>query len=1021
MKKNVISIMLNLAIVTGSISAAPVHAVERDVQAEEAVHAEEEAAQEENADVQGVPEQDGNAAVSGGDEENPAAGETMADSASTGESAEESAASEIEEPPVTEEAPEIKETPETEETSAIEEAPEIKETPVTEETSVIEEALETAEDKTALAGEVIGSGKCGQNATWKLTGTGDDLTLTISGSGKMQDYESPDYAGNENLAPWGTGKEIKKLVIGEGITTVGEHAFYELSGLQQVSLPDTLTKIKKWSFEKCGALNDITIPESVTSIEYQAFAYCSSLRNIKFPKNSMSCLGTLAFCYCSSLTSVVLPRSVEVIEASAFEHCTGLKSAVFPDNLGSASSGIFAGCSSLASVVLPKKMTSSKGRMFFGCSSLASIVIPDSWSSIKASFFSGCSGLKSIVIPNSVTKIESDAFADCVNLTSIVIPNSVSSIGPYTFTGCTGLKSITLPKDLKYLGWHAFRGSGLTSIVVPDNVTTIEQSTFQDCSSLASVSLPKSLKTIESAAFYGTGLTSITIPDNVSSISIDAFTESKKLTRIITGAGNRTYSSKDGVLFNKDRTKLLLCPKGKAGMYVVPSGTRSIETDAFTNCKKLTGIEFPKSLETIRDFVILECTGIRTITIPDKDTAVGSYAFLLDKIVIWGDEYSSYDTPVIESTIKPEYVMYLVKGSKAESYARENRISYVYICDSHIWNKKYTIDKEASCILAGSESIHCSVCGQINGSTVRSIPKKDHTYGEWTVTKEATETGRGIKERKCTVCGRKESSKIPALAPLPIEEQEISGIEDGTFRWYTGEARVLNIEITCDGDLLTEGKDYTVSYKNNTGLGEATAIITGKGEFKGTVEKKFPILLGSTAKVTCTNVASGIKVGWDKVPGATSYYVYRGDRFLFRTSALAVTDKEVKYNGGTKYVYKVLATAKGSGDSPKARTAAMYRLMPVGIKSVTNPSAGRMTVTYDKSKGCYGYVVRYGLKKDMSDANVVTVKGENTLSRTFSGMKKGRTYYVQVRTYMLENGARYYSGYCTTKTITITK
>ena len=63
----------------------------------------------------------------------------------------------------------------------------------------------------------------------------------------------------------------------------------------------------------------------------------------------------------------------------------------------------------------------------------------------------------------------------------------------------------------------------------------------------------------------------------------------------------------------------------------------------------------------------------------------------------------------------------------------------------------------------------------------------------------------------------------------------------------------------------------------------------------------------------------------------------------------------------------------------------------------------------------------YGLKKDMSDANVVTVKGENTLSRTFSGMKKGKTYYVQVRTYMLENGVRYYSGYCTTKTITIKK
>ena len=80
-----------------------------------------------------------------------------------------------------------------------------------------------------------------------------------------------------------------------------------------------------------------------------------------------------------------------------------------------------------------------------------------------------------------------------------------------------------------------------------------------------------------------------------------------------------------------------------------------------------------------------------------------------------------------------------------------------------------------------------------------------------------------------------------------------------------------------------------------------------------------------------------------------------------------------------------------------------------------------MTVTYDKSSGSSGYVVRYGLKSDMSDAKVITVKGENTLSRTFSNLTKGKTYYVQVRTYKIDNGIRYYSGYCTTKTVKIEK
>ena len=99
----------------------------------------------------------------------------------------------------------------------------------------------------------------------------------------------------------------------------------------------------------------------------------------------------------------------------------------------------------------------------------------------------------------------------------------------------------------------------------------------------------------------------------------------------------------------------------------------------------------------------------------------------------------------------------------------------------------------------------------------------------------------------------------------------------------------------------------------------------------------------------------------------------------------------------------------------------MYRLLPVGIITLKNPSAGKMTVTYDSGKVCSGYVVRFGLKSDMSDAKVITVKGADTTSRTFSGLTKGKTYYVQVRTYMIENGVRYYSGYCTTKTVKIAR
>ncbi|MBO7699856.1 MAG: hypothetical protein J6S47_02100 [Eubacteriaceae bacterium] len=196
----------------------------------------------------------------------------------------------------------------------------------------------------------------------------------------------------------------------------------------------------------------------------------------------------------------------------------------------------------------------------------------------------------------------------------------------------------------------------------------------------------------------------------------------------------------------------------------------------------------------------------------------------------------------------------------------------------------------------------------------------------------------------------------------------------------------------------------------------------GKRYFSPKTMRDCAIPPAATAKVRLTNVASGIKVDWDKVEGAKYYKVYRGSKLLFVTSRLYGTDKEVKSDNGKKYTYKVVASLtkdEPDGDSPKSRTGTGYRLIPVGIKSLSSPAAGKMTVTYDKNAKAYGYVVRFGLKSDMSDAKVITVQGADTTSRTFSGLSSGKTYYVQVRTYKLENGVRYYSGYCTTKTVKV--
>ena len=118
-------------------------------------------------------------------------------------------------------------------------------------------------------------------------------------------------------------------------------------------------------------------------------------------------------------------------------------------------------------------------------------------------------------------------------------------------------------------------------------------------------------------------------------------------------------------------------------------------------------------------------------------------------------------------------VLTVIINSYAEQYAIDNSLPYLSICKTHTWNEEYTVDKEATCTEEGSESIHCSVCGFIDESTIRVIEKKEHAYGDWLVTKEATCTEEGNKEKICTDCGEKTTEVIPALGHTWEEEYTV--------------------------------------------------------------------------------------------------------------------------------------------------------------------------------------------------------------------------------------------------------
>ena len=394
---------------------------------------------------------------------------------------------------------------------------------------------------TALAAYVVTSGTCGAEVTWTLDSEG---VLTISGSGDMDDSKivQSDYRSL-----------VKSAVIAEGVTSIGEFAFYKCGSLTSVTIPDSVTSIGEYAFYKCTSLTSVTIPDSVTSIGVGAFSNCTSLTSVTIP-NSVTSIGRSAFFLCTSLTSVTIPDSVTSIGDSAFFDCISLTSVTIPNSVTSIGAGAFRYCTSLISVTIPDSVTSIGGYAFYDCKSLTSVTISDGVTYIGDSAFSNCTSLTSVTIPGSVTSIGDDAFSECSSLNRVTISDGVTSIGEKAFYGCSSLTSVTIPDSVTSIGYNAFGScESLTSVTIPDSVTSIGDGAFSCCTSLTSVTIPDSVTSIGGDAFFlCKSLTSVTIPDSVTSIGRSAFSYCRSLTSVtipdsVTSIGERAFSDCDNL------------------------------------------------------------------------------------------------------------------------------------------------------------------------------------------------------------------------------------------------------------------------------------------------------------------------------------------------------------------------------------------------------------------------------------------------------------------------------------------
>ncbi len=330
------------------------------------------------------------------------------------------------------------------------------------------------------------------------------------------------------LIQYATGKTESPFIIPDSVTSIGNVAFSDCSGLTSITIPDSVTSIGNSAFYNCSGLTSVTIGNGVTSIGDYAFYNCSGLTSIAIP-NSVTSIGYFAFSGCNGLTSVTIPDGVTSISYSTFSGCSELTSITIPDSVTSIGNWAFYNCSGLTSIAIPDSVTSIGDYAFNNCSGLTSLTIGNGVTSISYSTFSGCSGLTSVIWNaenyTSAWSYSYPIFKECSSLSNITIGANVKTIPNYAFSGCNGLTSVTIPDSVTSIGYFAFSDcSGLTSVTIPDSVTSIGDGAFSDCNELTSVTIGNGATSVGDYAFSNCReLTIVTIPDSVIFIGNYAF------------------------------------------------------------------------------------------------------------------------------------------------------------------------------------------------------------------------------------------------------------------------------------------------------------------------------------------------------------------------------------------------------------------------------------------------------------------------------------------------------------------
>ena len=835
------------------------------------------------------------------------------------------------------------------------------------------------------------------------------------------------------------------------------------------------------AFSGCSSLEGSTVdgtssqelkfPKGVVVIQSNVFNNCSSLKKIRFAGNVTS-IGDSSFYNCSALTNVTMNPTIAQIGRSAFFNCASLVDVpMTPEGttalvqLEDIKDSVFANCRSIKNVDITtaKNISAIGNSAFSSCTSLKQVLVAEDGAiaSIGSSAFNGCTELELFtsspeseksVFPDSIAVIGSSAFNN-TSLKDIVITAPASAaaynvIDPNAFSNCTKLKTADLSTaNMTEVKSSTFSGDkALETVTLPQTVTTISSNAFSECNSLSSINstvkgeanLPEKLKTIGSTAFSNNhNISKVIIPDSADIISTNAWNSNVKYTQtdidkgkydplreFVVGENNANYMSKDGVLYNKDGSELVIYPVRKQDeSFTVPDGVEEIRSNAFTGTDLLKYVNVGNDLAKLNANAFNRCAGLRSVNFGSNanvvfDKAAFSSLSSAHKLVFYGPEestaqqYADKNSSIlfVENGKMVDEIK-ITQGDKitavkengqfklnAELYDKNGELTQ----DVLVWESDdldvITVDNNGSVTPKGNGTAHITITAANDVSKtievtigIKDISDADVTFDSDTFAYDGT-----AKKPKITVTDLSKQltenrhyevtmtdnvnvgtvtvtiKGVGSYTGETTRTFEITGrsLEDASAELikkqynYTGSEITPLVAVTYKNTKLTENVDYTLECENNVNVGTATVTVKGKGNYAQTITQTFEIV---------------------KCPA--------------QELDIVITPESVEYDGNAKTPDVKVMHGERELEKGKEYTVAFEDNINAGEATVTVTGAGNYTGTISQS-----------FTIEPRDINKTTVKFDKQ-TFVYDGSEKYPTVKVTDGKKTLAEGTDYYISY----------